>query len=155
MLVVSDTSPVTSLVQVGQGGLLPALFDRVLIPQAVGDELLRYHTALPDYLEIRTIQDRRAVDDLHRVLDLGESEAIVLAGECEAQFLLMDEKRGRLVATSRGLAVIGLLGVLLLVKKAGHVHSVRSLVDELHTKAGFFVSDAVRMAALRAAGEGP
>lgn len=34
MLVVSDKSPVTSLLQIGYGDLLPRLFERVLIPPA-------------------------------------------------------------------------------------------------------------------------
>jgi len=67
----------------------------------------------------------------------------------------MDEKRGRSVAESRGLAVIGLLGVLLLAKKAGHLDSVRRLIDDLHSRAGFFVSGALRQTTLRAAGEVP
>jgi predicted nucleic acid-binding protein len=50
MLVVSDTSPVTALLQIGKADLLPALFDRVLIPPAVLNELLRFHASLPDYL---------------------------------------------------------------------------------------------------------
>jgi predicted nucleic acid-binding protein len=43
MLVVSDTSPVTALLQVGCAGLLPSLFGQVLIPPAVEMELLRFH----------------------------------------------------------------------------------------------------------------
>ncbi len=46
MLVVSDTSPVTALLQIGQAGLLPTLFGRVLIPPAVKDELMRFHSSL-------------------------------------------------------------------------------------------------------------
>jgi len=155
MLVVSDTSPVTALLQVGQDRLLATLFGQVLIPPAVRAELLRYHSALPDYLEVRAIQNPQAVDAFRRVLDLGEAEAIVLAEECHAQYLLMDEKRGRSVAESRGLAVIGLLGVLLLAKKAGHLDSVGSLIDDLQAKAGFFVSDKLRQTALKAAREEP
>jgi len=155
MLVVSDTSPVTALLQVGQDRLLATLFGQVLIPPAVRAELLRYHSALPDYLEVRAIQNPQAVDAFRRVLDLGEAEAIVLAEECRAQYLLMDEKRGRSLAESRGLRVIGLLGVLLLAKKAGHLSSVRRLMEDLHSKAGFFVSDALRQTTLKAAGEEP
>lgn len=153
MLVVSDTSPITALLQVGQDRLLATLFGQVLIPPAVNTELLRYHTTLPDFLEVRAIQDHRAVDAFSRVLDLGEAEAIVLAEECRAQYLLMDEKRGRAVAESRGLSVIGLLGVLLLAKKAGHLISVGRLIDDLQSKAGFFVSDVLRHNVLKAAGE--
>jgi predicted nucleic acid-binding protein len=155
MLVVSDTSPVTALLQVGQEGLLPALFGQVLIPPVVRNELLRYHSVLPDYLEVRAIQNQQALATLSTILDLGEAEAIVLAEESQAHYLLMDEKRGRSAAQSRGLTVIGLLGVLLLAKKTGHLNSVRQLMDDLQSKAGFFVSDLLKYVTLKAAGEEP
>jgi uncharacterized protein len=154
MLVVSDTSPITALLQIGQAGLLPALFDSVLIPPAVKDELLRFHSSLPDYLAVQAIQDQQTARMLRCDLDLGEAEAIVLAEESHAEYLLIDEKHGRDVATSRGLRVVGLLGVLLMAKKAGHIPSVGQLIAELESQAGFFVSDAVRLIVLTAAGEG-
>lgn len=154
MLVVSDTSPVTALLQVGRGGLLPSLFRQVLIPPAVETELLRFHLALPDYVESRPVQDLTAVDALCGDVDRGEAEAIVLAEECHADYLLIDEKRGRSVAVSRGLRVVGLLGALLMAKKAGLMPSVGDVMSELQSRAGFFVSDEVRRIILHAAGEG-
>ncbi|MEX1028175.1 MAG: hypothetical protein WD049_09250 [Candidatus Paceibacterota bacterium] len=79
MIVVSDTSPVTALLQVGRGSLLPTLFDEVLIPPAVQAELLRFHQVLPDYLQVRAVQNEQAVVGLCQELDRGEAEAIVLA----------------------------------------------------------------------------
>jgi len=154
MLVVSDTSPVTSLLQVGRADLLPALFGRVLIPPAVKVELLRFHPSLPDYLQVRAIQDQPAVESLSHDLDRGEAEAIILAEECHADYLLMDEKHGRSVAEARGLKIVGLLGVLVIAKKAGQIPSVGRLIAELESRAGFFVSDAVKEIVLTAAGEG-
>ena len=154
MLVVSDTSPVTALLQIGQAGLLSTLFGRVLIPPAVRDELLRFHSSLPDYLGVREIQNRQIAEMLGRELDRGEAEAIVLAEESRAEHLLIDEKRGRAMAEARGLKVIGLLGVLLMAKSAGYIPSVGQLIAELESRAGFFVSDAVKQIVLTAAGEG-
>jgi predicted nucleic acid-binding protein len=155
MLVVSDTSPVTALLQIGQCELLARLFDAVLIPPAVKSELLRFHPSLPEYLEVREVRQREAVDALREELDRGEAEAIVLAAESRADYVLMDEKRGRAVAESRGLTVIGLLGALLMAKRAGHVASLRELIASLESRAGFFVSDAVKAIILTAAGEVP
>lgn len=154
MLVVSDTSPVTAMLQIGQVHLLPMLFDRVLIPPAIEAELLRFHPSLPGYLAVQAIQDQQAARLLSRDLDLGEAEAIVLAEESHAEYLLMDEKHGRAMAQARGLRVVGLLGVLLMAKKAGHIQSVGRLIAELESRAGFFVSDAVKQIVLTAAGEG-
>lgn len=155
MLVVSDTSPLTALLQIKQAGLLSTLFGRVLIPPAVKDELLRFHSSLPDYLAVTAILDRQIVETLSRELDQGEAEAIVLAEESHAEYLLIDEKHGRAVAEARGLRVVGLLGVLLMAKTAGHIPSVGMFISELESQAGFFVSDAVKRIVLTAAGEGP
>lgn len=45
-------------------------------------------------------------------LDSGERGAIVLAEELHADFLLMDEKKGRRVALDRKLPVVGTVGLL-------------------------------------------
>lgn len=153
MLVVSDTSPITSLLQIGQAGILRAIFGRVLIPSAVENELLRSHSSLPDFLDVQTIQDWQTAEVLCRQLDRGEAEAIVLAEESHADYLLIDEKLGRSVAEARGLSVVGLLGVLLLAKNAGLVSSVAPLVADLETQAGFFVSARVKQFLLAEAGE--
>ena len=50
-------------------------------------------------------------------LDRGESEAIVLAKELHADFLLMDERLGTSTAESMGISTIGLLGVLIKAKE--------------------------------------
>ena len=47
MIVVSDTSPVTALLTVGQANLLVKLFEEVVIPPTVRDELTRCHPSLP------------------------------------------------------------------------------------------------------------
>jgi predicted nucleic acid-binding protein len=114
---------------------------------------LRFHATLPDWLRVRPIVDQRQADDLGDRLDQGEAEAIVLAEECRVDYLLIDEKLGREQAEARGLTAIGLLGVLLLAKRAGHLASVADVIDQLQTVAGFFVSDRVKSMVLQAAGE--
>ena len=153
MIVVSDTSPITSLIQVEGLGLLHALYGRVLIPEAVHRELVHSHHTLPDFLETRTVLDRAMVERLQIGLDLGEAEAIVLAKEAHAQLLLIDEKLGRLAAVREGLAITGLMGVLISAKRKGLIPSMRELVDQIEMRAGFRVSEAVKREAFLEAGE--
>ena len=90
VIVVSDTSAITALLQIGRGVLLQELYHEVLIPEAVRDELLPAHPSLPPFLRCDRVADESEVQRLCVELDLGEAEAIVLAKERRADVLLMD-----------------------------------------------------------------
>ena len=88
MIVVSDTTAITTLLKAGMEGLLQELFGSVIIPQAVWDELHAFHPQLPDFVLLRAVA--RAEGRLPRTasLGLGEAEAITLAKEINADLLL-------------------------------------------------------------------
>jgi predicted nucleic acid-binding protein len=153
MIVVSDTTAISGLIQIGRVELLQELFGDVHIPEAVRDELLHSHHTLPAFLQIDAVANRVEVTRLERELDLGEAEAIVLARELRADVLLMDEKIGRRVAQREGVPIIGLMGVLVAGKRRGFVPSVRVVVGELESKAGFRVSARVKQMVFTQAGE--
>jgi len=153
MIVVSDTSALTSLLQIGLEEILCRLFDRVVIPEAVERELLRDHSILPPFVEIARVSDRRVVERLSRALDLGEAEAIALILERRGDLLLIDERKGRRVALQEGVPVIGLLGVLVEAKRRGLIQSLRETVTRLQHKAGFRISDTLKARILNETGE--
>jgi predicted nucleic acid-binding protein len=153
MLVISDTSPISSLIQIGRSELLRDLFGEVCIPPAVSGELARFHASIPQYITVRTISDPSRVSPLLSSLDLGEAEAIALAAECHADYLLIDERRGRHVAAQQGIPTIGLVGVLLLAKQRQLVVSIKDCLSELQAVAGFYISDALKQRVLEAANE--
>jgi hypothetical protein len=153
MIVVSDTSPLTALLTVGEADLLPKLFAEVVIPEAVRDELLRSHPRLPDWLRVAVVKDCDEVLRLAGVVDAGEAEAIELAKELHADRLLIDERRGRRLAVQEGVAVIGLVGVLLLAKRQQLIPSVGALLQRIEQEAGMYLSESIRDQALRLAGE--
>ena len=129
MIVVSDTTPLISLLKTGRLDTLEKLFGEVCIPDAVFEELTsnpRYSDEAAairsyPYIDIISVNDTDAVDQVSREdgLDLGESEAIVLTQEISADLLLMDEARGRDVARSLGLRITGTVGILLLSYERG------------------------------------
>jgi hypothetical protein len=153
MIVVSDKSAITSLLQVGRVEVLARLYGEICIPQAVQNELLQTHRALPEFVRVRQTENKADVERLRAELDLGEAEAIVLAKEISADFLLIDETLGRQVAVREGVKVIGLLGVLLEGKDRGYLTSVREVTAELETLAGFRVAEAVKKIIFHEAGE--
>jgi uncharacterized protein len=153
MIVVSDTSVVTALIQIGRIELLADIFGGVVIPEAVADELAVSHVALPVWIRTMCVRDNRVVEDLLAELDVGESEAIALALELGADFLLMDEKRGRAAAQRAGLTAIGILGVASAAKRQGLLGSVTPVIRELREKASFWISEELEARVLRDAGE--
>jgi predicted nucleic acid-binding protein len=159
MIIVSDTSPITHLFQIRQLNLLQALFHSVIIPTSVYAELLE----IPEQKEwlsenssnwviIKSVSDQTLVGEFQKLLDRGESEAIVLAKELKADTLLMDEAGGRLVAVREGLRVTGVLGVLLEAKKQHLVPFVKPLLAQL-IENKFRVSDSLYHAILKSADE--
>jgi predicted nucleic acid-binding protein len=120
------TAPdVHDLVLIDLQDILPLLFDRVLIPDAVRRELeaqaapepiRRWMAAGPTWLETRPVLDISV--DLEP-LGAGEREAIRLAEVTETAVVLLDEKKARRIARDRGLAVSGTLGVLDLGARRG------------------------------------
>jgi predicted nucleic acid-binding protein len=64
MIVVSDTSAITSLIQIGRVRILPDLFSRVLIPTTVRNELSSFHPQLPEFLQVMEVQNAEEVDAL-------------------------------------------------------------------------------------------
>lgn len=153
MIVVSDTSPITSLIAIGRVELLKALFGDVLVPPAVADELRRSHAELPSFIVVSQVNDLARVAALEHELDRGEAEAIVLASEARADLVLMDETIGRAVAIREHIRAIGLLGVLLLGKQRGLVTSIKESMASLESQAGFYLSTQVKKMVLEQAGE--
>ncbi len=154
MIVVSDTSCVTNLLAIGRAVLLRELFGEVVIPSAVARELRAAHAALPDFIREQPVKNSSRAQALAiEPLDEGEAEAIVLAEELHADYLLMDEAAGRGVAVRCGLRVIGLLGLLVRAKQQGLVPAVAPLLDALERDAGFWMTADLKRRVLDQAGE--
>ena len=153
MIVVSDTSAITSLIQIERAELLADLFEQVVVPLAVERELRRRHSQLPAFVQARQVADVSGVRRLRRELDEGEAEAIVLAKETQADALLIDEKVGRAIALREGVPIIGLVGVLITARRSGAIAAMRPLLDALESKANFHISAELRADALRSVGE--
>jgi predicted nucleic acid-binding protein len=136
IVVVADTSPLNYLIQINCDHVLPALYERVLVPQAVVEELghpraveavRAWLTRVPSWLVVQQVAEYADIR-LAR-LDPGERQAIQLARREHADLLLMDEKLGVRIAREQGLAVTGTLGVLLQAAKRALLDMERVLTD--------------------------
>ncbi len=136
--VISDTSPLQYLAQIGLLHILPALAGHIIVPQAVMEELAQGRAAglsLPDPTVIEWMSIRRPVGSsaLALVTDLGpgETQTLLLALESQDALVILDDALARRIAQSRGIRVIGTLGLLLEAKRAGHVPLIRPCLDQL------------------------
>jgi uncharacterized protein len=161
MMIVSNTTPLIGLASIERFDLLRQLFGEVSIAQAVYDEAVsagheaggaKDEVATADWIKTSRVKDRLAVEVLLDEMDLGEAETIVLARELDADWVLMDEKKGRRKLDQLGLKKIGTVGILLKAKQAGWLSAVRPEVERLRRQ-GFSLSQAVVEAVIRRAGE--
>ena len=117
MKAVSNASPIIFLSKIDALDLLPQCFNEILIPIAVADELFDYHP--PAYIQQIQVSPagsefvRGAIGRLH----IGELEAIVLAQETQADYVILDDLLARRKAQRLGLKTIGTIGILLLAYK--------------------------------------
>ena len=163
MLAVSNTSPISNLASIGRLELLKSQFSELWIPVGVAEELAAHpdpvaqatiqNAIRSQWIQIRTPQDSRLLRLLLLQLHRGEAEAIALATDLNADFVLIDEQEGRQLASRTGLAVTGVLGVLLRAKHTGEVPAVKTEMENLRTKARFFVSPQLEKKILTSAGE--
>jgi len=125
-LVVSNTSPLLYLHQVGHLDVLRELYGRIRIPSAVQLELqagVEQGVAVPDVQALGWIDEQALTDRLllPTVIDLGpgEAEAIALALSSPHSLLILDDRLGRRIARLAGVTYTGTLGVLVKAKRAG------------------------------------
>ncbi len=119
MIVVADSGPIHYLLLIGDIQILLPLFGRVVIPEAVQSELTQATTPavvrlwvanLPEWAEIGRV--RGPFDERLVRLGPGEHEAILLARQFSADYLLIDDARGRLAAEAEHLRTVGTIGIL-------------------------------------------
>lgn len=160
MLVVSDTSPLICLIRLEKLDLLNQLFGEIIIPKAVYDEIMILETFGDDlsefqnakWIEIREPKNLELLNELKPLLDLGETEAITLAKELNIRFLLIDEKKGREIATKKELITIGTIGILLKAKEQKLIQKIKPELEKLR-KTGFWISEKLFQKIIKIANE--
>lgn len=144
-LVIADSGPVFSLAVIEKLELLTDLFYEVKIPRAVWEEI-RFDKTKPDYLQLNDFFSDKVFDiigfnDLTFVMDYGESEALILYKELQADFLLIDDKKARKIAESLEIKCIGIIGLLSVAKDKGLIDELKPLFETLLLSKRFYSID--------------
>jgi predicted nucleic acid-binding protein len=158
-LVISNTSPLLYLHQVGHLELLPRLYGQVQVPSAVREELragAELGVAVPDigtldWLRVELLRDTSL---LPVVIDLGpgEAEAIALAIAHPGSLLILDDTLGRRIARLNRLTYTGTLGILVKAKNQGLLPSVSPVIEALRSTTMYLTASLIETV-LREAGE--
>jgi predicted nucleic acid-binding protein len=124
---VVNSTPLIALAVIDQVDLLNSLFDEVLIPETVYEEVVLKGENRPGVSEIRNAnwlivkapQNQPSLPAELLGLDPGERDVILLGQDVAADWLLIDEKLARRVAGVMGFQVKGTLGVLVIAYRTG------------------------------------
>ncbi|MCU0448028.1 MAG: hypothetical protein MUE85_24265, partial [Microscillaceae bacterium] len=109
MIVISDNSPLSAFLAINRLDILKSMYEKIIIPKAVYQELENLKLRGVDISPIQNaerIEIQMAIPMPNvlpsGVLDAGETEAIWLAKQLNADWLIIDENKGRKVALQLG-----------------------------------------------------
>jgi hypothetical protein len=159
-IVVVNATPIISLALIDQLDLLRQLYDEIIIPNAIYDEVLAGGSSgigiieleRSDWIRVVALKDPSRAELLLFELDRGEAEVIALAQEKNADLVIVDERLARSHARRLGLTLTGTLGVLLRAKQNQLIPEVKPLIMELQ-RAGIYLGKDLVIETLRLAGE--
>jgi predicted nucleic acid-binding protein len=156
--VVVNASPLILLFRAGYGDLLPKLFSRIIVPDAVWTEITAggIGDAAATTLPTCAWAQRQPVEPSPRVLDwsLGAGETAVISHALQHPGLraMLDDRDARRCARTLGVRTLGTGGTLLLAKRRGLIASVGDGLHRLRD-AGLWIGDDVMQLLLTTAGE--
>ncbi len=130
-LVIVDSGPIFSLAVINQLEVLNFIFDSIIIPFAVWEEITRnkateHYEVIYSFFKEKTKQIT-GFNELSFLMDYGESESVILYNELQADFLLIDDKKARQFAENLGIKCIGTIGLLSVAKEKKIISELRPL----------------------------
>lgn len=145
---VTNSTCLIGLERIERLDILPQVFSTITIPTAVAAEV----GIEADWLIVRTVQNLAVVATLKTQVDSGEAEAIATAMELGDVFVILDDRKARLLALQLSLKVIGTVGMLLRAKRFGVIAEIKPLLTALN-QVDFRISQALIQKAVQIAGE--
>lgn len=148
MQVVCNSSVLIALSRIGFLWVIEKLFGKLIIPEAVYFDVVvkgsgkvgAEEVASADWIHIKKVKKTIDLEKISSFLHQGESEAILLAEEIEADIIILDDNLARETAKTKGLNVIGTIAVLHHAKEKGFIPKIKPILDSL-IKSGFYIGD--------------
>lgn len=117
-VIISDTSCLISFTNLGHLSVLKKIYPTIIITQEVKQE---WGNPLPDWFIEKQVVNPNFQKKLEEKLGKGEASSIALALELQPSVVIIDEIKGRKIAQSFNLEIIGTLGILILAHKRGYL----------------------------------
>lgn len=149
-IIIADTSCLIALSKINRIEILNEIFGKIYVTQIVAEE---FKKKLPENFSIKNPSDISTEKLKGIKIDRGEASAIALALEEKNPLLIIDEKKGRIIAKHFGIRIMGTVGVLLEAKKDGLIESLKTEIEKLQEHSRFRLSDALIKEALKNANE--
>ncbi len=151
--VVVNTTPLIALSHVGQLELLKRMYDEIIIPEAVYEELsIKTESVCKkevdnslDWIRVERIKNQMAKDMYKTQLHDGEVEVMILAKETSADVVIIDDANAKKYAKYLKLPVTGTLGVLLRAKQQGHIDRLEPILRQMIEKGIYISANLVEM----------
>ncbi len=152
--VMCNTSPIIGLISINRLSLLWNLFDEIILPKAVYDELcansFQHQNEIKEVeqcirdgkFKIYEVKNSKVVKSLYGKLHYGELEVIIGAKELRIPLAIIDELAARKMASEFLIDTIGILGILTLAKNRKIISNVKPEIDQLR-KNGYRISDSL------------
>ena len=124
-MIVSNTTPLSNFLHLGQTSLLQQIFKEIHIPEAVKKEIDTFfhknedwnHCLNKKFIIIEKVKSKVFLKQLMTILHIGEAETIYLCLENETRLCLMDDKDARNIAHLNSIKLSGTLSILIQAKK--------------------------------------
>ncbi len=116
--IIADTSCLILLSKIEELQILRAVFGSICITEEIAAE---FGMALPDWIEIVAVKNRKYMDLIQASLDIGEASAIAYAMEQNNCLLILDDNKGRRFARQLGIQITGTIGVIVAAKNLAQV----------------------------------
>ena len=147
-IVISNATPIITLCSVHHEHILKELFNHIVIPEAVEDELRVLERPGSDFsdnswVEVEAVKNEDLVHLLMKDLDRGESETIALAKQRKADIVIIDEIAGYQIAKHFELPVVRTLSVMKTAKERGIIKKIAPLLSEMVQKGLWYSTDVI------------
>ncbi|SHF65000.1 Predicted nucleic acid-binding protein, contains PIN domain [Pedobacter caeni] len=148
-IIITDTSCFITLDKIDAFEILHQAFTNIVTTPEIQQE---FGSELPKWIEIRSVQDTTLKDVFKETVDPGEASAIALALETSNAILIIDDLKGRKLASKMALNFMGTFGLLVKAKEFGIIAAVKPYIEKIQAT-NFRVSSALVDLVLERTGE--